>query len=83
VGKLQLIKYYTSFFALEVDENFLDVQSHSLMLVKWQKGTSPSYFLSNPTSGVISTTERLFSKIQGTDGENNFLANMGTVRLAC
>jgi len=41
----------------EVDEKFLNVESHSLMLVKWKKGTSPSHFLRNPTFGVISTTE--------------------------
>jgi len=29
------------------------------MLANWQKGTSPSHFLRNPTSGVVSTTERL------------------------
>jgi len=27
------------------------------MLVNWQKGSSPSHFLHNPTFGVISTTE--------------------------
>jgi len=41
---------------LEDDEKFLDVESHSLMLVNWQKGTSPSHFPCNSTVGVISTT---------------------------
>jgi len=55
-----------------LDKKFLDVESHSLVLVNWQN-TSPSHFLRNPTIGVISTTERLFSKPQTTGGENNFL----------
>jgi len=42
--------------ALKFGEKFLDVESHALMLVNWQKGKSPSHFLRNPTSGVISTT---------------------------
>jgi len=46
----RLIKYGSGFIiTLEVDEKFLDVESHSLMLVNWQKGTSPSYLLRNPT----------------------------------
>jgi len=69
-----LIKYVTGFIiALEVDKKFLDVESHSLILVNCQKGTSPSLFLRNQTSGVISTTERLLIKPQTTGGENNFL----------
>jgi len=40
-----------------VDEKFLDVESRSLMLVNWQKGTSPSQFLCNPTFGGIYTTK--------------------------
>jgi len=42
------------------------------MLVNWQN-TSPSHFLHNPTFGVISTTERLFSKPQPTGGVKDFL----------
>jgi len=42
------------------------------MLVHWQN-TSPSHFLCNPTFGVISTTERLFSKPQTAGGGNDFL----------
>jgi len=68
-----LTKYGTGFIiALEIDEKFLDVESHSLMLVYWQKGISPSQFLRNPTYGVICTTERLVSKPQTTGAENNF-----------
>ena len=53
-----LINYAKDFIIVyEVDEKFLNVESHSLMLVKWKKGTSPSHFLRNPTFGVISTTE--------------------------
>jgi len=59
--------------ALEVDEKFLGVETHSLMLVNWQKGISPCHFLPNPTFGTISTTERLLSKPQTAGGENNFL----------
>jgi len=55
--------------ALEVDEKSLDVESHSLMSVNRQKGTPPSHFLRNPTSGVISTTERLLSMPQITGGK--------------
>jgi len=52
-----IIKYSTCFIiALVVDEKFLDMESHSVMLVNWQN-TSPSHFLRNPTFGVISTTE--------------------------
>jgi len=55
-----LIKYGKGFItALEVDEKFLDVEWRSLVLVNWEKGTSPSHFLRNPTFGVISTTEKL------------------------
>ena len=54
-----LIKYDTGLtIALEVDGKSLDVESHSLMSVNMQKGTSPSYFLRNPTFSIISTTER-------------------------
>jgi len=57
------IKYGTGFtITLKVDEKFLDVESHSLMLVNWQNGTSPSHFLRNPTFSVILTTKRLLSK---------------------
>jgi len=59
--------------ALVVDENFLDVKSHSLMLVNVQKGTSYSHFLLNPNFSVIFTTKCLLSKPQTTRGENNFL----------
>jgi len=55
-----------------VNEKFLDVELHSLMLVNWQN-TSPSHFLRNPTFVVISTTERLFGKPQITGGGNDFL----------
>jgi len=41
------------------------------MLVNWQN-TSPSHFLRNPTSGVISTKEGIFSKPQTTGGGNDF-----------
>jgi len=67
------MKYGTGFIiALEVDEKFLDVESHSLMLVNWQN-TSPSHFIRNPTFGVISATERLFSKPQTIGGGKKFL----------
>jgi len=67
------IKYRTCFItAVVVDEKFLDMKSHSLMLVNRQNN-SPSHFLRNPTFGVISTTERLFSKPQTTGGGNDFL----------
>jgi len=67
-----LIKYTTGFIiALAVDEKFLDVESYSLMIVNWQN-TSPGHFQRNPTFGVISTTERLFSKPQSTGDENDF-----------
>jgi len=59
--------------ALEVDEKSLDVESHSLMSVNRQNGTSPSHFLRNATFGVISTTERLLTMPQITGGENDFL----------
>jgi len=63
----------TSFITdLEVDEKFLVVESHSLMLVNWQN-TSPGQFLRNPTFGVISTTVKRFGKSQTTGGENVFL----------
>jgi len=69
-----LIKYGTGLtIALEVDEKSLDMESHLLMSVNRQKGTSPSHFLRNPTFGVISTTERLLSMPQITGGENVFL----------
>ena len=67
---------------LVVDEKFLDVESHSLMLVNWQN-TSPSHFLLNPTFGVISTTERLFSKPQTTDGGNYCLEFLVQLRWGC
>jgi len=68
-----IIKYGTGFIiAFVVDEKFLDVESHSLVLVIWQKSTS-SLFLRNPTFGVIYTTERLFSKLQTTGGGTDFL----------
>jgi len=39
------IKYSTGFIvALDVDETFLLVELHSLMLASWQKGISPSTF---------------------------------------
>jgi len=67
-----LIEHGTGFIiALEVDEKLLDVESHSLMLVNWQKGTSPGHFLRNPTFGVISTKERLLSKPQTTGGKKD------------
>jgi len=69
-----LIKYGTGLtIALEVDEKSLNVESHSLMSVNRQKGTSPSHFLRNPTLGVIFTTERLLSMPQITGGEKDFL----------
>jgi len=55
-----------------VDKKFLDVESHSLVLVNWQNA-SLSHFVRNPSIGVISTTERLFSKSQTTSGKNDFL----------
>jgi len=68
-----LLKHGTGFIInLVIDEKFLDGESHSLMLVKWQN-TSPSHFLRNPTFGVISPTERLFSKPQTTGGKKDFL----------
>jgi len=68
-----IINYSTGFIiALVVDEKFLDMESHSLMLVNWQH-ISPSHFLPNPTFGVISTRERLFSKPQTTGGGNDVL----------
>jgi len=49
-----LIKYDTGFIiALEVNEKFLGVESHSLVLVYRKKNTSPSHFLRNP---AFSTT---------------------------
>jgi len=57
---------------LVVDEKFLDMESHSLILVNWQN-TSASHFLRNPTFGVISTKERHFSKPQTTGGGNDVL----------
>jgi len=44
------------------------VESHSLMLVSWQKGISPSHALRNPSFGVISATEWCFSKPQTAGG---------------
>ena len=68
-----LIKYCAGFaIALEVDEKFLDAESHSLMVFNWQKSTSPSHFLRNLIFGVISTTERHHNKPQITGGEKNF-----------
>ena len=67
-----IIKYGTGFITLVVDEKILDVESHSLMLVNWQS-TLPSHFLCNPTFGVISTTERLFSKPITIGGGNDCL----------
>jgi len=56
-----IIKYGTGFIiALVVDEKCLDVESHSLMLVSWQKATSRSHFLRNPTFGVIYTQQKDF-----------------------
>jgi len=67
-----MIKYGTGFIiALVVDEKFLNVESHSLMLVVRQN-TSPSYFLRNPTFGIISTTERLFANLNLQVVETNF-----------
>jgi len=49
---------------MEIDEKVLEVGSHSLMLLNWQN-TSPSHFLRNPISGVISTTDFLaYLKLQ-------------------
>jgi len=72
---------------MEFDEKFLEVESHSLMLVNWYN-TSPSHFLRNLTFGVIPTTERLFSKPQTSWWRKRFfgifsLAKMGVVGLAC
>ena len=68
-----LIKYGTGLIiALDVDEKSLDVESHSLVSVNRQKGTSPSHFLRNPTFGVISTTERLLSMPQITFFVTNY-----------
>jgi len=68
-----LTKHGTGFIiALVVDEKFLHVESHSLMLANWQN-TSPGHFLVIPTFDIISTTERLFSKSQPTGGENDCL----------
>jgi len=53
--------------AFEVDEKFLDVKSHSLMLVNWHTVTF------YPTFSLISTTERLFNKPQTTVDENKLL----------
>jgi len=58
---------------LKVDENFLGVESHSLMLFNWQKDTSPSHFLSDPTFGVFYRTKRLLNKPETTGGEYDFL----------
>jgi len=67
-----LIKYGTGLtIALEVDDKSLDVESHSLMSVIRQKGTSPSQFLRNPAFGVISTTERLLSMPQIKGGKKD------------
>jgi len=66
------MKYNTGFIvALNVDETFLE--SHSLMLVSWQKGILPSNFLRNVIFGMRSKTVWLHSKRQTTGGENNFL----------
>jgi len=59
--------------ALEADEKSVDVESHSLMSVNRQKGTSPSHFLRNPTFSVISTTERFLNMSQITGGKKDFL----------
>jgi len=65
----------------------LDVESHSLMSVNRQTGTSPSHFLRNPTFSVISTTEKLLSMPQTKGGEKDFeirsAANMWVVGLTC
>ena len=53
--------------------NGLDVESHSLMSVNRQTGTSPCHFLCNPTFGVISTTERLRSMPQIKGGEKDIM----------
>jgi len=75
------MKYGTGFIiALDVDEKFLDMESHSLMFVNWQKGTSLSHFLRNPTFGVTYTTERLFSQPQTTGGENDILEFLASPR---
>jgi len=75
-----IIKYGTGFtIAVVVDEKFVDVESHSLMLVNWLN-TSPSHFLCNPTFGVISTTERLFIKSQ-TGGGNDFFGNFSLAKM--
>jgi len=49
------------------------MESHSLVLVNWQNTLHPVTFIRNPTIGVISTTERLFSKPQTTGGGNDYL----------
>jgi len=68
-----IIKHVTGFIiALVVDEKFLDVGTHSLMLVNCQN-TSLSHFIRNPTFGVMCTTERVCSKPQTTGGGNKFL----------
>jgi len=42
------MKYGTAFIvALEVDEKFLNVESHSVTLVNWQTSTSPSNVFEN------------------------------------
>ena len=75
-----IIKYGTGCtIAVVVDEQFVDVESHSLMLVNWLN-TSPSHFLCNPTFGVISTTERLFSKPQ-TGGGKIFFGNFSLAKM--
>jgi len=39
------MKYNRDFIvALDIDETFLDYESHSLMLVSWQKAVSPVTF---------------------------------------
>jgi len=69
-----LIKYGTGFtIALEVNDKSLDVESHSLMSVNRQKGTSLSHFLRKPTFGVVSTTESLLRMPQIKGGEKDFL----------
>jgi len=69
-----LIKHGTGvIIALEIDERFLDVELHSLMLINWQYALHNSHFLPNPTFGVISTTERLLSNPRTTGEENDFL----------
>jgi len=60
-----LINYGTGFIiAWKVDEKFLGVESHLLMLVNWEKGSFPSHFLRNPTSSVISKQKGFLASLK-------------------